>query len=76
MQPHSPEGPDVVPGVAELRELGFEPVEAYTGLLWVGDYRPDEHRRFRPETRAAWLESLPTSGRLWMLRSPWPSENS
>jgi hypothetical protein len=27
------DGPDVVPGVAELRKLGFEPVEEYTGAL-------------------------------------------
>lgn len=73
MQPHGPEGPDVVPGVTELRQLGFEPVEEHTGVVWVGEYWPNEHRRSVPETRASWLEDSATSGRLWMLRSPWPS---
>ena len=65
------DGPDVVPGVAELRKLGFEPVEEYTGALLVAEMWPDEHRRFVPETRELWLEQEPElSGRLWLLRSP------
>lgn len=40
------DGPDVVPGVAEPRRLGFEPVEEYTGALLVAEMWPDEHRRF------------------------------
>lgn len=64
--------PDAVPGVAELRELGFEPVEEYTGALLVAEMWPDEHRRFVPETRDSWLENAPElGGRLWLLRSPW-----
>ena len=31
------DGPDVVPGVAELRKLGFEPMEEYTGALLVAE---------------------------------------
>ena len=66
------DGPDVVPGVAELRTLGFEPVEEYTGALLVAEMWPDEHRRFVPETRESWLENEPDlGGRLWLLRSPW-----
>jgi hypothetical protein len=65
-------GPDVVPGVAELRKLGFEPVEEHTGMLLVAEMWPDEHRRFVPETRELWLEEEPQlGGRLWLLRSPW-----
>lgn len=68
------EGPDVVPGVPAIRELGFEPVEEYTGALWVADVWPDEHRRSVPETRDFWLTSMPeTGGRVWLVRSPWPS---
>ncbi len=66
-------GPDVIPAATELRQLGFEPAEEYTGIVWVGDCGPDGHRRFVPDTRASGLESSPTSGRLWMLQSPWPS---
>ena len=66
------DGPDVVPGVAELRKLGFEPVEEYTGALLVAEVWPDEHRRFVPDTRQSWLEEEPQlGGRLWLLRSPW-----
>ncbi len=66
------DGPDVVPGVAELRRLGFEPVEEYTGALLVAEMWPDDHRRFVPETRERWLEQEPElGGRLWLLRSPW-----
>lgn len=63
--------PDVVPGVAELRKLGFEPVEEYTGALLVAEMWPDDHRRFVPETRQRWLGEEPElGGRLWLLRSP------
>ena len=66
------DGPDCVPGVAELRRLGFEPVEEYTGALLVAEMWPDERRRFVPETRESWLEDEPQlGGRLWLLRSPW-----
>lgn len=72
MSSGSPDGADVVPGVAELRELGFQPVEEYTGALLVAEMWPDEHRRFVPETRESWLEGEPQlGGRLWVLRSPW-----
>lgn len=64
------DGPDVVPGVAELRRLGFEPVEEYTGMLLVAEMWPDDHRRFVPETRQPRLEPK-LGGRLWLLRSPW-----
>lgn len=67
------EGPDAVPGVTELRRLGFEPVEELTGALLVAEMWPEEHRQFVPETRDAWLVSMPElGGRLWLLRSPWP----
>lgn len=67
------DGPGVVPGVAELRQLGFEPVEEYTGALLVAEMWPDEHRRFVPETRRLRLKDEPQlGGRLWLLRSPWP----
>ena len=66
------DGPDAVPGVAELRSVGFEPVEEFTGALLVAEMWPDEHRRFVPETRQRWLDEEPElAGRLWMLRSPW-----
>jgi hypothetical protein len=67
------EGPDAVPGVRELRQLGFEPVEEHTGALWVAEVWPDRHRRFVSETREFWLRAEPElSGRLWLVRSPWP----
>ena len=67
-------GADVVPGVLAIRRLGFEPVEEYTGALWVADVWPAEHRRSVTETRDFLLTSLPeTAGRVWLLRSPWPS---
>ena len=62
-----------MPGVSELRALGFQPVEEYTGAHLVAEMWPDEHRRFVPETREFWLEHEPElGGRLWLLRSPWP----
>ena len=33
-------GPDAVPGVAELRMEGFEPVEEYTGVLLLAEMWP------------------------------------
>jgi hypothetical protein len=74
MDSREAEGPDVVPGVLALRGLGFEPVEEYTGALWVADVWPRGHRRSMAETRDSWLTSMPeTAGRVWLLRSPWPS---
>jgi hypothetical protein len=68
------EGPDVVPGVLAIRGLGFEPVEEYTGAVWVADVWPEAHRRSVAETRDFWLTSMPeTAGRVWLVRSPWPS---
>ena len=74
MHSEEPEGADVVPGVLGLRRLGFEPVEEYTGALWVAHVWPEEHRASVTETRDFWLRSMPeTGGRVWLLRSPWPS---
>ncbi len=71
MSGDAPQGPDAVPGVADLRRLGFEPVEEYTGAHQVAQVWPEEHRRSVPETRDAW--SAPAAGAtLWLLRPPWP----
>ena len=68
------EGADAVPGVLALRRLGFAPVEEYTGALWVADVWPETDRASVAETREFWLMSMPeTAGRVWVLRSPWPS---
>ncbi len=64
-------GPDTVPGVAELRTQGFEPIEAYTGAFWVGQLWPEDHRRSVAETRSSWLDDPHSDGRLWLARSPW-----
>lgn len=68
-----PEGPDTVDGVTALREQGFAPIEEYTGATWVGQLWPEDHRRWLPETRSAWLDATNHDGRLWLVRSPWPS---
>lgn len=66
-------GPDTVPGVAELRAQGFEPIESYTGATWVGRLWPEDHRRSVAETRSSWLDDPHSDGRLWLARSPWPA---
>jgi hypothetical protein len=66
-------GLDTVPGVAELRAQGFEPIEAYTGAFWLGQLWPDDHRRSVAETRSFWLDDPQSDGRLWLVRSPWPT---
>jgi hypothetical protein len=65
--------PDTVVGVLDLRAQGFEPIEEYTGAVEVAQLWPDSHRRSVPETRAAWLDAPDCDGRLWIVRSPWPS---
>jgi putative hydrolase of the HAD superfamily len=66
-------GPDTVGGVAGLRAQGFEPIEEYTGAVWVAQLWPEEHRRLVAETRRVWLNDVDSDGRLWLVRSPWPS---
>ena len=68
-----PPGPDTVPGVAELRAQGYEPIEAYTGAVGVGRLWPRNHRASVSETRPVWLADPSSDGRLWMVRSPWPT---
>jgi hypothetical protein len=65
-------GASSVAGVAQLTRAGYEPVENYTGAIWVAELWPDEHRRSVPETRPAWLADEALTGRLWVIRSPWP----
>src|SRR6185437_16377215 len=66
-------GPDTVPGVRELRAQGFLPLEEHTGAEWVGQLWPEQDRRSVAETRPVWLNDLDSDGRLWLMRSPWPS---
>jgi hypothetical protein len=66
-------GPDTVPGVADLRAQGYEPIEHYTGAVGVGRLWPQNHRASVPETRSVWLADPSSDGRLWMVRSPWPT---
>ena len=66
------EGPDSVPGIAELRAQGFTPVEECTGAIWVSQVWPAALRASVPETRSAWMDEPESMGRLWLLRSPWP----
>ena len=43
-------------------------------MLLVAEMWPEEHRRFVAETRQSWMSLAPElSGRLWLLRAPWPS---
>jgi hypothetical protein len=58
--------------VAELATQGFEPIEAYTGAIWVAQLWPDEHRRSVAETRPVSVDESHRDGRLWLVRSPWP----
>ena len=67
------EGPDTVDGVADLRAQGFEPIEEHTGAIEVAELWPEDHRRWVSETREAWLDDTNDDGRLWLVRSPWPS---
>jgi hypothetical protein len=69
----APPGWDTVPGASEFVVQGFEPIEAYTGACWVAQLWPDEHRRSVAETRPDWLEDPHSDGRLWLVRSPWPT---
>jgi hypothetical protein len=68
-------GTDTVAGVVDLRREGFEPIEEYTGAVEVARLWPEGHRRAVAETRAEWLEDATSDGRLWLVRSPWPSLN-
>jgi len=63
--------PEAVPGVTELIDEGFEPIEHLTGAMWVVTVWPEEHRRSVPETRPG-HEELQLQGLLWLVRSPWP----
>ena len=57
---------------AELRQLGFEPVEEYTGRSWWPRCGLRTTAASVPETREPWLEQeRKFGGRLWLLRSPW-----
>ena len=66
-------GPDTVGGVSTLRAEGFEPIEEYTGAVDVAELWPTEHRRSVAETREWRLEHAECGGRLWLVRTPWPS---
>jgi len=66
-------GPDTVAGVVALRAQGFEPIEEYTGAVWVGQLWPEDHRRWVAETRPVWLNDADSDKRLWLVRSPWSS---
>jgi hypothetical protein len=66
-------GHETVAGVADLRAQGFEPIEEYTGAVGIGQLWPQHHRRSVAETRSCWLGAPGGDGRLWMVRSPWPS---
>lgn len=65
-------GPDSVPGVSELREQGFTPVEECTGAICVAQVWPHALRTSVPETPSAWMNEPQSMGRLWLPRSPWP----
>ncbi|BEP11701.1 hypothetical protein acdb102_00120 [Acidothermaceae bacterium B102] len=66
------ESPRSVPGATELLAEGFVPLEELTGAMWVAEAWPEPHRRVLPETRPAMLTN-PDDGRLWFVRSPWPT---
>jgi hypothetical protein len=67
-----PIGGEGLPGVTRLQGEGFEPVEKYTGAVWVAGLWPEEHRRSVPETRA-WMLEDQSDARVWLVRSPWPA---
>jgi hypothetical protein len=66
-------GPETVVGVDGLRARGFQPIEGLTGAVWVAQLWPEDHRGWVSETRLAWLNDADSDGRLWLVRSPWPS---
>ncbi len=45
----------------------------FTGAMWVAQLWPPEHSRWVSETRPVWLNDFDSDGRLWLVRSPWPS---
>jgi len=49
---------------------GFTPIENLTGVFWIAEVWPEEHRRSVPETRTEWA-GLQPGERVWFLRSPW-----
>jgi hypothetical protein len=59
-----------VAGAAEIMAAGFAPLETLTGVFWVVNHWPEQHRRSVPETRPEWIDGQP-DGRLWFVRSPW-----
>jgi hypothetical protein len=65
-------GADTVAGVAAIRAEGFTPIEELTGRTEIATVWPKPHRRSVVETRPWWIEDQP-DGRLWLVRSPWPS---
>lgn len=69
----APPAPESVPGVAEIAQDGFEPLENHTGAMWVARLWPKAHRRAVAETRPEWLEDPDSDGQLWLVRSPWES---
>jgi hypothetical protein len=71
--PYESPGPDTVVGVAGLRTQGLVPIEEHTGAIWVAQLWPEDHRRWVAETRPGWLNDADSDGRLWLIRSPWPS---
>jgi hypothetical protein len=65
------DGPETLPGAAELIRAGFEPLESMTGASWVAEAWPDEDRASLPESR---LDRIfePRDETVWFVRSPWP----
>jgi hypothetical protein len=60
-----------LPGALEFVDAGFEPLEELTGVTWIGEHWPAEHRRSLTETRS---ENLAFDHDVvWFVRSPWPS---
>ena len=66
-------GPETVVGVDGLLAQGLKPIEEFTGAVWVAQLWPENHRGWVPETRPVWLNDADSDGRLWLVRSPWPS---
>jgi len=61
-----------VVGAAELIAAGFEPLESFTGDIWITDDWPEGHKRSLPESRPDWLPEC-EGEQVWFVTSPWPS---
>jgi hypothetical protein len=59
-------------GAPALVAAGFEPLESFTGDIWITDDWPSGHKRSLPESRPDRLPDC-EGEQVWFVTSPWPS---